>query len=118
MEEQVIIGAIVFRLLRRKAKRRRNMVSKVRKTNALRRDLILKLGGKCEQCGETRIDILHVDHIFGRDWEVRRLCSRTRVNRYWEEYRNGVPMQVLCMVCNGEKNQYVLYAEREPGSDG
>jgi len=43
----------------------------------LRQELIEKLGGKCEECGtELRLEI---DHINGRDYDVRLLYSQPSV---------------------------------------
>jgi 5-methylcytosine-specific restriction endonuclease McrA len=69
-----------------------------------RLELIVELGGKCAECGTTRK--LEVDHVDGRDWEVRRKESSARVSKYWKEHREGVRLQVLCQECNGTDGAY------------
>lgn len=75
------------------------------------RDLLFsRLGGrKCAKAGmpDIRGDYiechpdLEVDHVDGREYEVRELGSRQRVRRYLKELDSGVKLQVLCKKHNG-----------------
>lgn len=63
-----------------------------------RNDLVMLLGGVCVECGATTK--LEIDHVNGRDYDIRRLCPSARVSRYWREYREGIPLTVRCKECN------------------
>lgn len=60
--------------------------------------LIQHLGGKCAECGSP-LDPT-IDHVDGATWERRAVSFMSRVRRYYEEYRAGVRLQVLCHDCN------------------
>ena len=64
-------------------------------------ELIATLGGRCAECGRRGEAQLAVDHVNGRGYEARKLSYVTRVRRYYEEYRSGVQLRVLCKKCNG-----------------
>lgn len=68
----------------------------------LRHLLILVLGGKCEKCGGTLLEVLEIDHVDGCTWSRRAVPSHLRVERYWQEYREGVRLRVLCRRCNAQ----------------
>jgi len=61
--------------------------------------LIHALGGKCTACG--RDDCLTIDHINGRDWDIRAVGSAWRISIYRWEAANG-RVRVLCATCNNE----------------
>lgn len=63
-------------------------------------ELIQALGGKCASCGEKDATKLEVDHVDGCTWSRRGMGMRQRVERYWAEYREGIPLQALCRTCN------------------
>ncbi|MGD1045993.1 MAG: hypothetical protein ABR936_11835 [Bacteroidota bacterium] len=65
------------------------------------KELIHVLGGKCAviYCDS---DDLEIHHINGRDYEPRELEYSHRVSRYWQEYRAGVALGVLCSHHNSE----------------
>ena len=65
-----------------------------------RAKLVQQLGGECKFCQST--EELEIDHINGRDYDIRRLGSDTRVSRYVKEAKQGL-LQVLCKSCNSEK---------------
>lgn len=66
-----------------------------------RRELIEILGGKCSDpaCSTPEAD-LEIDHVNGRTWEPRKYELSWRISRYWQEYRDGVELRVLCKSCN------------------
>lgn len=66
-----------------------------------RQQLIEELGGRCALCDSTWN--LQVDHQFGRGWNVRKLSSLQRVNKYIEEAKMGL-IRVLCLECNSRIN--------------
>jgi hypothetical protein len=64
-------------------------------------ELIEVLGGKCALEDDTCKGGLEIDHPSGRSfkgshWEPREISFDQRVRRYWWEYRNSVPLRVLC----------------------
>lgn len=61
------------------------------------------LGGQCARCEGDETTPLTIDHVGGnRKWDLHKMNPMTRVRRYWEEYRAGVPLRVLCLICNSE----------------
>lgn len=62
------------------------------------RDLIRELGGKCVKCGSALSP--SIQHVEPRKYDVAQLSWPKRVKTYWEEYRAGVPLTVLCLPCN------------------
>jgi 5-methylcytosine-specific restriction endonuclease McrA len=66
--------------------------------------LIAQMGGVCERCG-SRED-LEVNHIFGRDWQLRDYDPSGRVAVYRREFREGL-INVLCSGCNGSDGALV-----------
>ena len=88
-----------------------------RRANRMYAQLLQVLGGCCAACGTTGVNIndageelpcdflskLSIDHINNVEWDRSRLSWPTRVYRCWREYRNDVPLQVLCMGCNLKK---------------
>lgn len=76
----------------------------------LRARLFSRLGGgKCAKAGvpDARGNIiechpeLEVDHVDGRDYEVRALGGATRIKRYLKELDSGVKLRILCKRHNG-----------------
>lgn len=63
-----------------------------------RQELVDLLGGVCANCGST--EDLEIDHINGRDYKLEEVAFDQRTTRYWREYREGVPLRVLCSDCN------------------
>lgn len=67
--------------------------------------IFVLLGGKeCVGCGETDEELLQFDHIHGRDWDVTKVSSTTRLKNYLYEALAG-RLQVLCISCNSSKNR-------------
>ena len=66
--------------------------------------LVCLLGGKCVGCGGTLLSVLEVDHAApeGAGWSRRGMGSYKRVLRYFEEYKAGIPLRVLCRRCNAQ----------------
>lgn len=57
---------------------------------------------RCKLCGiGERHHQLDVDHERGKAWRAERVRYDARVDRYWREFREGVPLRVLCRRCNG-----------------
>lgn len=63
-----------------------------------KRALVNMLGGKCAKCGSR--ENLTIEHVAGRDWDIRKFSSWQRLKRYWAEYNQGVSLCVLCLSCN------------------
>lgn len=91
------------RNLRREARRRRDRI------DLLRSELIRALGGRCATADcPTPHDELEIDHVHGCTWDRAAAGRAGRHIRYAREYREGVPLQVLCRTCNARKNQHGL----------
>lgn len=67
-----------------------------------RMELVLRLGGKCVDCGSTGSEKypLEVDHPDGRDYDVRKMDPSWRISVYEKEERAGVKLAVRCRKCN------------------
>jgi hypothetical protein len=69
--------------------------------------------GRCAICRcAIPARMLEVDHVDGRQWEVRRVNAWTRVARYWRELRARVRMRALCSNCNGRTGATRRYGRR------
>lgn len=88
---------------------RKNNGEKVSTWQKLRNRKIKKIvmehyGGKCECCGETRIEFLTIDHVNGDGAKHRRKLGKIGGNfyRYLKKnnYPTDPPLQVLCFNCN------------------
>jgi hypothetical protein len=64
--------------------------------------VITKYGGKCVECGESRIEFLQMDHVNGGGCKHRETLHR---NIYRLIIDQGYPSdyQVLCADCNWKK---------------
>lgn len=69
---------------------------------SLRFWLIVLLGGVCYQRDATCDGPLEVDHINGRNWELRAVNSATRIKRLFVEADEG-KLQLLCRHHNAAK---------------
>lgn len=78
----------------------------------LRRRLYLLLGDACACCG-SKLDLC-VDHPRGRNYESRRIGSRRRMEIYLKEYESGVPLRLLCKVCDPNQSHRGCGAPRCP----
>lgn len=103
-------------------KRRRSPRCALRKERIdLLRDMLIEaLGNMCvgEGC-QTPADNLEIDHVEGCTWSHRASGRENRIRRYVSEYRNNVPLRVLCRSCNGAGNQSVhgTRAQREAAAE-
>lgn len=73
---------------------------------SVRARVISTYGGKCAECGETRLHMLQLDHVNNDGAEERR--GRNANAHYFnadKEYRPD-RYQVLCGPCNYAKNSY------------
>jgi hypothetical protein len=70
---------------------------------ALRTQVVAHLGGRCE-CGETRVEVLHVDHVKGGGSVERRETPR---GRYYRQMLTAAPgtFQLRCPNCNAIKKR-------------
>lgn len=59
--------------------------------------LIKDMGGKCVKCGSE--ERLEVDHIYGRDWDLKKVHIVQRVRKYRGEWEQG-KTRLLCKHCN------------------
>lgn len=80
------------------------------KYHQLRDELIRRLGGgKCARAGLVDLrgeyppchELIEVDHIDGRDYEVSALRGIQRIKKYLAELDAGVRLQLLCKTHNG-----------------
>lgn len=79
--------------------------ARLRENYRAKRDtLIAALGGICVRCGAT--EELTVEHVDGRDYEVRKLSSFQRVRRYLAEFASGVKLCLYCLPCNSSYGNY------------
>jgi hypothetical protein len=63
-----------------------------------------KLGGKCTICGETRIDILELDHINNDGAEKRKLGQDSQIIlKIYSGKRDVGGLQILCANCNAAR---------------
>ncbi len=67
-------------------------------------------GGKpfCAECKTNHYPDLELDHVNGITWDARKVNYSTRIYRFWREYRNDVPLQVLCHDCNVAKEHRAM----------
>lgn len=72
----------------------------------LRREVILKYGGKCACCGEQQYEFLSLDHVNGGGGVERRLYGQS--STYYRVKREGFPktFRVLCHNCNLARGFY------------
>ncbi len=69
----------------------------------LHQALIRVLGGKCDRCEGDETMPLTIDHVDGaRAWDIRQLNSVSRVQKYVDEFYEGVELRVLCLSCNSD----------------
>lgn len=80
--------------------RRRTSADRARTYKKRRRVLIRTLGGVCSNCKSS--SQLELDHICGRDYDIKQLNRWTRIARYEREAADGL-LQVLCKSCNSRK---------------
>jgi hypothetical protein len=63
--------------------------------------------GICAKCRcYQSLDRLEVDHIDGRDWNLRSVNAWRRVARYWREFLSGIRLRVLCRSCNADGSRF------------
>jgi hypothetical protein len=83
-----------------RARKRRNWEARKLRVAKSFKELIRVLGGKCEARNQGKGRCrgpLSVEHRNGRTWSVRSTSWPGRVAIYWEEYRSGVALGVLCL---------------------
>jgi hypothetical protein len=69
--------------------------------------------GRCNNCGrDMTVDLLEVDHMDGRDWELHTVGRWTRFDKMWAEYESGVRLQALCRPCNARGGGRRYYRRR------
>lgn len=71
------------------------------RAHQLHRLLVITLGNACAHCGESNATLLTIDHVKGITWDRLKLRYDRRINKYLDEYSNGIPLRVLCLICNG-----------------
>lgn len=69
-----------------------------------RQALVDALGGACLRCGST--ENLTIEHVDGRDYNIRKLSCFQRVKKYMEELRSGVRLCLYCLECNSSYGNY------------
>lgn len=82
------------------------------RADRIRENLIEIYGDTCAGCGTTDAH-LEVNHIYGRDWVIRRLNRYCRFLRYFKEAQQG-KINLLCPDCN--KRYQPKRNEVAPGS--
>ena len=85
----------------KRKKQQREILRKLKKTT------ILKYGGKCECCGEKKLEFLTIDHINGGGTKHRKKVGGGGAFYYWLR-RNNYPSgyRVLCSNCNSSYGSY------------
>lgn len=81
-------------------------MAKMRRPARRRLELLALLGDKCAECGGD--DRLQVDHVNGRDWDIRAISAGKRVEKYWDEFLKGVALRALCIHCNSSERDKAL----------
>jgi|SRR6185369_292496 len=67
----------------------------------IRNQLLEIYGRKCDKCGVSADDAhLEINHIYGRDWDIRTLNRYRRYLKYRQEAKQG-KINLLCKDCNG-----------------
>lgn len=68
--------------------------------------IIQHYGGKCQMCGETDMDVLGIDHIYGSGTRHRKELTQKGTTFYRWIVKNNYPtgFQVLCFNCNFKKH--------------
>lgn len=88
----------------------------------LKADVIAGYGGKCDCCGEDRVEFLVIDHAEGGGEEHRKSQKnfnhetwyrKLRQERYPEEV-DGFRLRVLCHNCNQSFGSYGYCPHQEP----
>ena len=73
----------------------------------LREDAINHYGGKCQCCGEKRIQFLAIDHINNDGNEHRKLIGNNkRIEKWLKDNNYPEGFQILCHNCNMAKSFY------------
>ena len=83
---------------------------------ALKQEVVAAYGGKCECCGETRIEFLTIDHRDGSGAKHRSQVGKGR-GVYTDLKRRGFPQgpyRCLCFNCNISRGFYG-YCPHHPG---
>jgi hypothetical protein len=73
------------------------------RTHKVLKEVILRYGGKCEECGETRIEALLIHHSNGGGCKHRREIKRVSGTAFYEWLRNNQypdGYSVLCGTCH------------------
>lgn len=74
--------------------------------DALKRQAIMKLGGKCVVDGIAELDVLEIDHIVPIKQAVRRGSGTTWYNAILKDRTDVSNLQVLCANCHRRKTRY------------
>lgn len=85
-----------------RANRAEVLAKKREADRALKREVIMAYGGRCQCCGETHIEFLTIDHTDGSGAEHRKRCGKGR-RLYADLKAQGFPKdryQCLCFNCN------------------
>ena len=74
-----------------------------------RLEVLRKYGGRCTCCGESKMEFLAIDHIYGRGKKHRSRLGRSGTRFYFYLKKLGYPRksyQILCHNCNLAKGFY------------
>jgi hypothetical protein len=78
--------------------------------------LLIRLGGRCRNCGERDLALLVPNHIDPntRTWDTHKLKSITeRIPKYHADEKAGL-LECLCVDCNNQVgNRYVFNARQK-----
>jgi len=83
----------------RRESKETNRRRKQRQRRELRQWLLDFFGSKCALCPETDPEKLEFDHVNGRDYDVNKMSSDSRLRRYVREAKEGKG-RLLCSSCN------------------
>lgn len=68
-----------------------------------RKELLQKLGGKCNKCGQSDMRLLHIDHIQGQGYlEKEYFIEKEKMYEFYLKYfkEELSYLQILCVSCN------------------
>ena len=87
-----------------------------KRASALKKEAIAAYGGMCACCGESKIEFLCIDHIYGGgNRERKKFGMNVRVFRSWLK-KSGYPKdryRVLCYNCNSSLG-FFKYCPHQP----
>lgn len=90
-------------------------LAEIRKRRKIKSKVMKAYGGKCECCGEDKIEFLTIDHINKDGSKHRREINGLGDRLYWWLQRNKFPegFRVLCFNCNCYRGSFGYCPHKE-----